>query len=327
MNPKTGRPIELPGARYYEMKDGVALHYPGQVGARGLQPAAFSPLTGLTYLPAIDAPARTTYLRASAAGTGISPQGSQATRLDLSSPDILAAAHAQLIAWDPVQRKARWSIQEQLPFFTGTLATAGNLVFVGKGSLLRAFDAKSGKVLWSNTIPGGTMATPVTVQIDGEQLVLFAIGNNGASAETTSSGPPYVNDGKIRNAPSRLLAFKVGGHATLPPTNLDDVYPRPPLPRFPAELAAKGRQAMSENGCDFCHGGETLDAVGSVPNLKKSSAATHAAFARIVIGGERKPLGMPDFSYMDEATVKAIQAYAINLAWDAYEAQGAKHHE
>jgi quinohemoprotein ethanol dehydrogenase len=320
---KTGRPIELPGARYYEMKDGVALHYPGQIGARPLLPAAFSPLTGLTYLPTIDAGARTSYVKEStAAGGGSGPEsGGTKVRLDLGAPDIVAAARTQLIAWNPVERKVRWSIEEPLPYFGGTLVTAGHLVFAGRGSLLRAFEAETGKVLWSSQIPGGTLAAPITVQVDGEQLVLFAIGNNGASAETTSGGPPYVNNGAIRNAPSRLLAFKLGGAAVLPSTDLADIYPRPPLARFPADVAKRGREALAENGCDYCHGGEHLDAVGSVPNLKKLDAAAHEGFATIVIGGLLKPGGMPDYSNLSPDTLKLIEAYVINEAWVSYDAQ------
>jgi PQQ-dependent dehydrogenase (methanol/ethanol family) len=319
---KTGRPIELRGARYYEMKSGTAWHYPGGMGARGTLPQAFSPLTGLTYLPTIDAPGASSYAKKSTAG-GTGPEAGT-TQIELNTPAIVADARTQLVAWDPVRREARWTVNEGLPIFGGPLVTAGNLVFAGKGSLLRAFDAETGKVLWSYRIPGGILAPPVTVQIDGEQLVLFAIGNNGASALTDSVSAPFVNDGAIRNAPSRLLAFKLGGRVVLPPTDLADVYPRPPLPRFPSALAEQGRRALKENGCNFCHGGDSLDAVGSVPNLKKLNAATEAALARIVIGDALKAGGMPDFSYLDADTVKAIQAYVINQAWDAYDAQ--RHH-
>jgi quinohemoprotein ethanol dehydrogenase len=322
IDPNSGRPIELPGARYYAQPGGVAKHYPGPVGARGLTPAAFSPLTGLHYLPAMDMAGRTYYHKHVATGgqAGFT-LASGNTHFELTPDDILADGRSQLVAWDPVARKAVWKIDEGLPIFGGSLATAGNLVFAGKGQLLRAFAADSGKVLWSYEIPGGILAAPITVDVDGEQLVLFAVGNNGASGTTIAGAGTFLNNGAIRNAPSRLLAFELDGKAMLPATDLRDIYPKPPLPRFPADVAERGRKAFWSNGCDYCHGGEELNAVGSVPNLKKASAATHAAFEAIVIGGVLKPAGMPDFSYLDSATVKDIQAYIVNEAWDAYEAQ------
>ena len=145
---------------------------------------------------------------------------------------------------------------------------------------------------------------------------------NRVSALTISVSGNLINDGAIRNAPPRLLAFKLNGKAKLPDTDLADIYPRPPLPRFPADVVARGRAALINNGCDYCHGGVELNAVGSVANLKKASAGTHAAFEAIVIGGERKSRGMPDFSYLDAATLRDIQAYVIDKAWDVYDAQG-----
>jgi quinoprotein glucose dehydrogenase len=65
----------------------------------------------------------------------------------------------------------------------GTIATAGGLVFVGAtdDKRFRAFDAKTGKELWTFTLPGAAQATPSTYQApDGRQYVAVAATGGGA---------------------------------------------------------------------------------------------------------------------------------------------------
>lgn len=64
----------------------------------------------------------------------------------------------------------------------GTIATAGGLVFVGAtdDSRFRAFDAKTGKELWTITLPGAAQATPMTYEgRDGKQYVVIAATGGG----------------------------------------------------------------------------------------------------------------------------------------------------
>lgn len=64
----------------------------------------------------------------------------------------------------------------------GTIATAGGLVFVGAtdDSRFRAFDAKTGKELWTYKLPGAAQATPMTYQgADGRQYVVIAATGGG----------------------------------------------------------------------------------------------------------------------------------------------------
>jgi quinoprotein glucose dehydrogenase len=58
----------------------------------------------------------------------------------------------------------------------GTIATAGGLIFIGaKRQPLRAFDAKTGKELWTFTLAGAAQATPMTYEgRDGRQYVVIA---------------------------------------------------------------------------------------------------------------------------------------------------------
>ena len=64
----------------------------------------------------------------------------------------------------------------------GAITTAGNLVFIGAttDSTFRAFDARNGKLLWSDKLPASAHSTPTTYQgRDGKQYVV--VGANGGS--------------------------------------------------------------------------------------------------------------------------------------------------
>lgn len=64
----------------------------------------------------------------------------------------------------------------------GTIATAGGLVFVGAtdDARFRAFDARTGKELWTVKLPGAAEATPMTyLGRDGRQYVVIAATGGG----------------------------------------------------------------------------------------------------------------------------------------------------
>ncbi|MBD2859516.1 PQQ-binding-like beta-propeller repeat protein [Spongiibacter sp. KMU-158] len=68
----------------------------------------------------------------------------------------------------------------------GPLATAGGLVFIGYSldDTLRAFDIKTGEVLWSDKLPAGGNAVPVSYEIDGEQYIFFTAGGHSMYQST-----------------------------------------------------------------------------------------------------------------------------------------------
>ncbi|RIV42262.1 PQQ-binding-like beta-propeller repeat protein [Flagellimonas pelagia] len=60
----------------------------------------------------------------------------------------------------------------------GPLATAGGLVFIGatQDERFRAFDTKTGKIVWEYQLPAGAFATPITYSVNGKQYVVVAAG-------------------------------------------------------------------------------------------------------------------------------------------------------
>ncbi len=62
--------------------------------------------------------------------------------------------------------------------YGGPVVTAGGLVFIAatKDEKIRAFDKKTGKVVWEYQLPAGGFATPVTYEADGKQYLVIAAG-------------------------------------------------------------------------------------------------------------------------------------------------------
>jgi len=75
--------------------------------------------------------------------------------------------------------------------YGGPVVTAGGLLFIGatKDEKFRAFDKRTGKVLWETSLPAGGYATPATYEANGKQYVVIAAGGGKMG---TKSGDAYV---------------------------------------------------------------------------------------------------------------------------------------
>ena len=77
--------------------------------------------------------------------------------------------------------KIRWQVKTPLPMIGGVLTTATGLLFTGEGNgWFRAYDAESGKVLWSFFAGAGVNAPPASYAVDGKQYIVVAVGGNSA---------------------------------------------------------------------------------------------------------------------------------------------------
>jgi alcohol dehydrogenase (cytochrome c) len=112
------------------------------------------------------------------------------------------------MAWNPVTGKKAWSINEQFMTMSGTVATAGDLVFYGTADgWFRAVDARSGKVLWSQKLSSGVISQPITyLGPDGRQYVAVYTGVGGAAmVSATMAGFPARG--------STLYVFSINGES------------------------------------------------------------------------------------------------------------------
>lgn len=311
----TGRPIENPAARW----PGKAPHFqlPGPLGAHNWQPMAFNPSTGLVYIPAQEAPLLYGDDRNFAHRPGYWNTGADLLLGSMPSDEatqkaIAAMMKGRLLAWDPVKQTARWAVEHVGPWNGGVLSTAGGLVFQGTSdSRFAAYDAATGERLWSADTQTGVMAGPIAYEVAGEQYVAVAAGWGGAYALLAGGLLPPGSAPKV----GRLLVYKLGGTATLPPVEPAGVtLAPPPAPIGAPETISLGMAAYANN-CSTCHGDRALS-YGSIPSLRLSPTLADAGQWRdIVVGGARKSLGMPDFSGAFEAeTAEAIRAYVISEA-------------
>jgi len=92
-------------------------------------------------------------------------------------PDEAQSGNVTAVNYDT--GKIAWQAKTDQPMIGGALATAGGLVFAGEGNgWFKAYDAKTGQVLWKFQCGAGVNAPPVTYTINGKQYVAVAAGGN-----------------------------------------------------------------------------------------------------------------------------------------------------
>jgi quinohemoprotein ethanol dehydrogenase len=307
---KSGRPQINPAARYG--LDPVLLT-PGPGGGHNWFPMAFNPKTGLAYFPAYEhwfvyarapefAPKK---FRSNSGWGGFSGAALEKRKALQKEGD--AHEKAFLLAWDPVRQAAAWKIPLPRHGNGGVLTTAGNLVVEGTTKqTLSIYRATDGKLLWEMPVQSAPVAGAGTFLVDGEQYIAVNAGWGGGAAQVERGSGIAQN-----RASARLLVFKLGGAATLPP--LVDAPPiaEPPPLVADEETVLKGARLFGET-CAVCHG---QMAQGGVKDLRHMDAATHASFNDIVLKGIRADRGMASFAgLLTPADVEAIHAYVISRA-------------
>jgi lanthanide-dependent methanol dehydrogenase len=86
----------------------------------------------------------------------------------------------RLKAFNVVTGQTLWNIPDKYPNWSGTMNTAGGVVFYGSlGGDFRAVDAKTGKILWSRKLGSGIIGNPISYEIAGKQYVSVFAGIGG----------------------------------------------------------------------------------------------------------------------------------------------------
>jgi quinohemoprotein ethanol dehydrogenase len=314
----TGRPIENPQARYRE--SGVVVR-PGALGAHNWHPMSYSPSTGLVYVPVHELALGYAHdpdfqLLARHWNTGVarSPFPEDAP----TRAAVVAGSTGQLVAWDPVARRAAWRVDRGAPWNGGTLATAGGLVFQGTlDGRFQALDARTGDVLWEHDNRAPTLSGPITYEAGGEQYVTV-LGGFGSALYLVAPALAPLEGVPING---RVYTFRLGGTATVPPVERPTTpMPAPPAIAASAELLATGADLYGRF-CAMCHGAGAI--AGAVPDLRRSAALqSEEAWRALVLGGERIPLGMPDFEgSLTPGALDAVRAYVARQAEIQYRAE------
>ncbi len=157
---------------------------PAAPGAKDWQPSAFSPRTGLVYIPHQNLCEDAEGLEANyIAGT---PYVGMNVRM-YAGP---GGNRGEFLAWDPVKNQKVWAVSENFPVWSGALVTAGDVVFYGTmDGWFKALDAKSGTLLWQFKCGSGIIGQPVSYRgPDGKQYIAILAGVGGWSGAIVAGG-------------------------------------------------------------------------------------------------------------------------------------------
>jgi lanthanide-dependent methanol dehydrogenase len=182
---KTGLPERV---KRYSTNQGIEVNVkgicPSALGSKDQQPSAFSPKTGLFYVPTNHLcmdyePIDISYV------AGQPYVGAIVNMYGAGPGDELG----RFIAWDATKGKTVWQIPERWAVWSGAVATGGDLVFYGTmDGFAKAVDAGTGRLLWQQKLPSGIVGYFTTFEHKGKQYVSVLSGIGGWAALGLAAG-------------------------------------------------------------------------------------------------------------------------------------------
>jgi PQQ-dependent dehydrogenase (methanol/ethanol family) len=186
---KTGRPIEVPEKKPQVGKV-VRDICPAAPGGKDWQPSAFSPSTGLLYIP---------HNNLCQDEEGVEANYIEGTPFVGANVKMYAGPgghRGEFAAWDPAAGRKVWAIPETFPAWSGALATAGDVVFYGTmEGWFKAVDARTGELLWQFKAGSGIIGQPVTYRGPGGKQYVAVLSGVGGWAGAVVSGDLDIRDG------------------------------------------------------------------------------------------------------------------------------------
>ena len=301
---KTGRPVENPGIRYNGKPGNMFEMWPGPTGAHSWMPQAYSPKTGLVYIPVMDMAG---LIGEGQAGGGELGGGNGVTLIP--EVDLPGGHRSYLKAWNPITQREAWRADLPGSWPGGVLATAGGLVFQGQmDGRLVARDAATGKEVWSFKANSPIVGAPISYRVNGRQYitVITGAGGQGAGMQTLGNAAYHTD----YRSPRHVLTFALGGKDKLPAFSpSEQVLPADPDFKADPARAQAGAMMFGMNACLVCHGWNAV-AGGGAPDLRFSPTITDAAsFRSIVKDGALKPNGMPPFPQIRDDDLETIRFF------------------
>jgi PQQ-dependent dehydrogenase (methanol/ethanol family) len=186
---------------------------PAALGTKDEQPAAYSPETGLFYVPTNHVcmdyePFRVSYTA-----------GQLYVGATLSMYPPAGDSHmGNFIAWDAKTGKIVWSLPERFSVWSGALSTAGGVVFYGTlEGYLKAVDAKSGKELFKFKTPSGIIGNVTTYEHGGKQYIAVLSGVGGWAGIGLAAGltDPQAGLGAVGGYAALKDYTSLGGQLTV----------------------------------------------------------------------------------------------------------------
>jgi alcohol dehydrogenase (cytochrome c) len=176
IDPKTGDKTVNPAVQPEAGKP--KLLCPSAFGARNWPATSVNPETGLLYVAMTESCADYTYSPRTAAETAA---GGSDMRFAPRQPPGNDGLFGKLAAVDLATQQVVWSHRQRMPHAGSTLATATGLLFNGDlDRHFRAYDQKTGNVLWTTRLNAAPESSPITYAVDGRQYVAVVAGGGSA---------------------------------------------------------------------------------------------------------------------------------------------------
>lgn len=155
---------------------------PAGPGGKDWQPSAWSPRTGLLYIP------HQNICQDSATSQVSYIAGTPYVGADVKMTAGPGGDRGLFTAWDPLTGQKAWAIQEFFPVWSGALATAGDVVFYGTmDGWFKAVQAKNGRLLWKFKAESGIIGQPISYRgPDGNQYIAVLAGIGGWAGAVVS---------------------------------------------------------------------------------------------------------------------------------------------
>lgn len=163
---------------------------PAAIGAKNLQPAAYSLKTKLFYVPlnhlCMD------YDVVEAKYVSGQPWVGAGIKM-YPGPDGVSGG---FMAWDGFKGEKVWYNKEKFAIWSGALVTASNIVFYGTlDRWFKAVNANTGKMLWKFQVGSGIVGNPFTYSLHGKQYVGIYSGIGGWAGIAINEGYTDDSDG------------------------------------------------------------------------------------------------------------------------------------
>jgi alcohol dehydrogenase (cytochrome c) len=276
--------------------DKIVVNAPGPQGGTNWQPMSYNPDTQMFYVcgqasasgysAETAQPAKQKSVRAAEIGSVFTTGGFG------TNPGVF-------IAIDATTGRFAWEKHWADSCYSGSVTTAGNLVFVGRNNgELEAYDARDGTRLWHFQTGAGANTTATVFEQDGNEMLAFYAGGNSLAA--TKHGDNlwlFSLDGKLGPVEQAGGGGAGVGHAG------QSQEPGGQQPSTSKGDAAAGKQVFSDN-CSGCHG---LDGTGGNGGPDLSNANDLTAVTRQIANGGN---GMPAFkSTLTQKQIRDAAAY------------------
>jgi alcohol dehydrogenase (cytochrome c) len=169
-------------------------------GGRGWMPTSFEPATKILYVPIVEA-----CMDLVPVAEGERGSLSTGVRWTVRPRPESDGKYGRLQALNLETKKTAWVERQRAPLTTGTLVTAGGLVFVGSlDRMFLAYDAASGAQIWKTRLNDVPSSAPISYSARGQEYVAVVVGPGGYQSNSYDALVP-----EIQNPPEHGAAIWV----------------------------------------------------------------------------------------------------------------------